>query len=108
MNAGHHINTALNNAPTVTYTAAATTFTLWGLHISDIAVILSALATMCGVALQFYVALHRIRMLERAQVAQVITSAGNAAKTEAVEKRVGDLADTVQTAVSEQTLKGIE
>lgn len=51
-------------SPTGTLTATAAAFTFWGLHVSDIAVMLSALASICGVGLQFYVTLRRLRQLE--------------------------------------------
>lgn len=95
-----HINPVLDHAPTATYAAAGSTFVLWGLHLSDIAVILSALATMAGVALQFYVALHRIRMLEKAQVVQAAASVVNSARIGAVEEQAGDAANAAQVAVS--------
>lgn len=51
-------------SPVGTLSATATTFAFWGLHVSDIAVMLSALASVCGVGLQFYVTLRRLRKLE--------------------------------------------
>jgi uncharacterized membrane protein len=39
-------------APIGTYTAAAASISAWGLHVSDIAVILSSLAAISGVVLQ--------------------------------------------------------
>lgn len=59
--------TANTHAPLLTYGATGSTVLLWGLHLSDIAVILSAMASVCGVVLQFYIAIHRIRRLERQQ-----------------------------------------
>jgi hypothetical protein len=101
-----HSHPILDAAPGVTYTAMGSTVVFWGLHISDIAVILSASATICGVALQFYVALHRIRMLEVNQAAGNIKSAVNSAAIAVVAQKTGDLADTMQTAISEANLKG--
>lgn len=60
-------------APALLATTSALTF--WGLHISDIAVMLSALASICGVALQFYVTLRRLRKLEKASSEAVENSA---------------------------------
>lgn len=67
----HTIGAISNNAPAVTYSGAGAAVLFWGLHLSDIAVILSAFASICGVGLQFYVALHRIRRLEKAADANV-------------------------------------
>lgn len=65
MSAQHAIDAASSNAPAITYGGASAAVMFWGLHISDIAVILSAFASICGVFLQGYVAIHRIRRLER-------------------------------------------
>jgi hypothetical protein len=51
-------------SPVATLSATATTVAFWGLHISDVAVMLSALASVCGAGLQFYVTLKRLRKLE--------------------------------------------
>lgn len=64
-----HLARAAENAPTVTYTASGATVLLWGMHATDIAVLLSALASILGVALQFWLAMRRIRVLERQQSA---------------------------------------
>jgi hypothetical protein len=62
---GHSIVRVADQGPAVTYTATATTVLFWGLHVSDIAVMISALASLLGVSLQFYIALRRISRLER-------------------------------------------
>lgn len=62
-----HVIQLAENAPAATYTATGATVVFWGLHISDVAVLLSAFASIAGVALQFYLALHRLRRLEKAQ-----------------------------------------
>ncbi len=51
--------------PTSTIASTASTFMFWGLHFSDFAVMLSAIASVCSVGLQFYVTLKRLRRLER-------------------------------------------
>lgn len=99
----HHA--MLNSAPTVTFAGGTSAILFWGLHVSDIAVICSSLATILGVVLQFYMVLHRMRIMEQQQVAQSITSAGNRAKMEAVEQRVGDVAQDIQKTKSEATLE---
>lgn len=40
------------NAHYVTYTSATSALTVWGLHLSDIAVMVSALAAICGAVIQ--------------------------------------------------------
>lgn len=44
-------NTVLNS-PGVTYTGAASSLVFWGLHLSDIAVMVSAVAAICGAVIQ--------------------------------------------------------
>ncbi len=76
MSAEHTVNHAMSNAPAITYGGASAAVMFWGLHISDIAVILSAFASVCGVFLQGYVAIHRIRRLERtADATKKVTTA---------------------------------
>lgn len=70
MSGEHAINAVTNNAPAITYGGSTAAVLFWGLHVSDIAVILSAFASICGVFLQGYVAIHRIRRLERTAKAQ--------------------------------------
>jgi hypothetical protein len=62
----HHILQAADNGPALTYSATGAAVLFWGLHVSDIAVMVSALASLLGVSLQFYLAMHRIGRLERA------------------------------------------
>ena len=66
----NHINSpmvdaAMHATPAVTYTTATATVLFWGLHISDIAVILSAFATLCSVGLQFFVVISKLNNLEQ-------------------------------------------
>lgn len=96
------VQTAQDNAPAITYTAGGSTAVLWGLHLSDIGVIVSAFATVLGVILQFYVTIHKIKMLERDQkeqarlaliaagqgVANAALTADNAARTSVIEQKV--------------------
>lgn len=60
-----HLLRAAEHAQPVTYTGAGATALFWGLHLGDICMILSTLATLCGVGLQIFLALHRIRRLEQ-------------------------------------------
>lgn len=79
----HHIIQVADNAPTMTYAATGATVLFWGLHVSDIAVLISALASILGVTLQFYLAMHRIRRLERASQASLVRA--DTAETDAHE-----------------------
>jgi len=84
----HVIQPIINNAPGITLAAGTTTFVFWGLHVADIAVLLSAAASVCGVGLQFYVALHRIRRLERQADANVIVTNAMAEQARAMDTKV--------------------
>lgn len=57
----------LEHASVLTYGAAATTVTLWGLHLSDLAIIVSASATVIGVACQIWVAVTKVRLMKRSE-----------------------------------------
>lgn len=97
----HYVARASDSAPAVTFTSGASTVLFWGLHLGDLAVIVSMLATVAGLALQFYVAFRRISSLERGQAvslvataavataarAQAVKSADNAARLDAVEEK---------------------
>lgn len=89
----HHLSRAAENSPAITYASAGATAVFWGLHVSDICMILSTLATLCGVGLQIFLALHRIRRLEQQQratnlVVGAVTDSQRvvAAKVETLEK----------------------
>jgi hypothetical protein len=47
------------NAAGFTYSAAGSTIIIWGLHISEIAAIVSTICAVCGLSLQVYVVLIR-------------------------------------------------
>lgn len=79
-----------NSAPAVTYGGASAAVMFWGLHLSDIAVIMSAFASVCGVGLQFYVALHRIRRLEKASDANVVVTTAVAESVRVLNETKGD------------------
>lgn len=89
MDHGHVLKLA-DNAPAATITAGAATVTFWGLHVADICVVLSTVATILGLLLQFYLAMHRIRRLERGQDAQRVV-------TKAVTKTVRETAAKVDS-----------
>jgi hypothetical protein len=61
----HFIRGLESMSPATTLATTAAAFTFWGLHVSDIAVMLSAFASVCGVGLQFYVTIRRLRQLEK-------------------------------------------
>lgn len=65
----HHI-THTSDA-SLTLVAGSTTLVFWGLHVSDICMILSTLATLCGLGMQIYLAMRRISRLERRQDAHI-------------------------------------
>lgn len=66
------------NGLPVTLAGSASATVFWGLHISDIAVIISAFAAVAGVALQFYVAMRRIHLLEAEMSKAKVKSRENA------------------------------
>jgi len=47
------------NAHIATYTSATSAVTLWGLHVSELAVIVSSLAAICGAVIQVMTYLDR-------------------------------------------------
>lgn len=57
----------LNNVSAFTYTAAASTGFFWGLNISDLCVIVSAMAAVVGVGLQWWVARTKVQLMKRSQ-----------------------------------------
>lgn len=59
------LNEITQNANYVTYTAATGAVTFWGLHISDLAVMVSSLAAVCGAATQVLAYLDRRRARRR-------------------------------------------
>jgi hypothetical protein len=54
-----------------TLTSTAMTIGLWSMNASTIAVVASAIASVAGVILQFWLAFGRIKKLEAAQILQV-------------------------------------
>jgi len=56
----------------ITYPAAGTSIMLWGLHVSELAAIVSAAAAVVGLVLQFYVARQRLRILRKANAQREI------------------------------------
>lgn len=82
-----------DNAPAITYTGAGASVVFWGLHVSDICMIVSTLATVCGVLLQIFIALHRIRRLEKGQDAQKVVTASLAKSARELDKKVDAVAE---------------
>lgn len=91
------LHAVVNDGLPVTIGGSVSATVFWGLHISDIAVIVSALAAVMGVALQFYVAMRRIHLLEAEMVKAKATAAaaGVVASAAAVANRTvaGKVAD---------------
>lgn len=65
-----HLGKIADAAPTATYGGAAASVAFWGLHISEICVILSTLVSVLGFGLQLFLAMHRLKKLEKRQDAQ--------------------------------------
>ncbi len=61
------VHKVMEHAAAVTYTGSASTVLLWGLHVSDVAVIISCTATVVGVGLQVWVAVNKVRLMRRSQ-----------------------------------------
>ena len=61
-----HVEKALQGAPILTYGGTGSAAILWGLHITEIGVILSVLASFLGVGIQLYVAIRNTRADKRA------------------------------------------
>lgn len=51
----------------VTVSSTALSFAFWAAHMGDIAIVVSATASVLGVALQFWMAFGRLQKLERLQ-----------------------------------------
>lgn len=85
----HHLSRFSETSQPAVYTASAGTVTavFWGLHVSDICMILSTLATLCGLALQFYLAMGRIRRLERRQETHIEVTKAVAGAVRVVDKK---------------------
>lgn len=103
----HTTQQAVNTIPldpsSVTYAGTAATVALWGLHISDIAVIASALASVLGFFLQFYLAFRRIAVLEEQQkkqsvqnVVQKLSNVTQMAVANDQENRIANIEDKVE------------
>lgn len=57
----------VEHAAIITYGSSTTTLMLWGFHFSDLAIGISAFASLIGVGLQIYVALTKVRLMRRSQ-----------------------------------------
>lgn len=57
----------MEHAAVVTYGSAGTTFVFLGLHVNEIAAIVSACCALVGVGLQAYVAITKIRLMRRSK-----------------------------------------
>lgn len=61
------IQSHLAKAPIVTFSSTASTFVIWGLHLSDLAAIVSACVALCGLGVQFWVARNKVRLMQSGQ-----------------------------------------
>jgi hypothetical protein len=61
------IHQNLEHASTITYASGTATVLFWGLHLSDVAVIVSATASILGVSLQIWVAVTKVRLMKRSE-----------------------------------------
>lgn len=88
----HHISRMADTSQPVVFTAGAGTATalFWGLHVSDVCMILSTLATVCGLLLQFWLAMGRIRRLEHRQDAHIRVTESVAQAVRVVDKNQKD------------------
>lgn len=84
-----HVNqyVDINQAAIITHGAFVSTVTGVTLHLPEVAVIISALASLAGVGLQFWIAFGKMRDLEENQKKQEIDNKVNAARVGAVEDR---------------------
>lgn len=57
----------LDHASTVTYVSGGVTLTVWGLHLSDVAIIVSACATVGGFLCQLWVARTKVELMKRSE-----------------------------------------
>ena len=78
-----HVDAALDHAPILTFGSASTTFLFWGLHVSEIGIIVSSLAAVCGVILQTYMVMRSVRNEKMRQIevaAETVRAAAALAK----------------------------
>lgn len=62
MNSNQHVATV------ITYSGAALSVTSWGLHLSDIAAIVGALAALGGFGVQCWVGYHRVKLMKKREI----------------------------------------
>ena len=96
------VEAALQSAPVLTFGGAGSSFFFWGLHISEVGVIVSSLAAVCGVLLQTYVVIRSVRNEKLRQIeiaAETVRAAASLAKETA--RLAASLAhETVKTAAA--------
>lgn len=59
------IDKLTDQAHLLTYGGSAGSIVIWGLHISEIAAIVSAFVAVCGLAIQVFIALAKLRYMKR-------------------------------------------
>lgn len=62
-----NLHSNLEHASVITYSGAAATTVFWGLHLSDICMIVSASAAVGGFALQLWVARIKVELMQRSE-----------------------------------------
>lgn len=92
------------NAAAITYSGTAATAILWGMNANEIAVLISTLASVCGVILQFYLALRRITTLETRQDVHEVTCAIVTKKVAAIENTAKVLVEHIATEMNRQDI----
>lgn len=81
----HYID--INQAAIITHGAFVSTIAGVTLHLPEIAILVSALASIAGVGLQFWLAFGKLKELEDNQKKQEIASKINSARVGAVEDK---------------------
>lgn len=88
---GQTVSKIADAAPAATYGAAAGSVVFWGLQVNEICAIVSTLIAFIGLGLQFWLAMHRIRKLERAQGVTAKVVSGVSIAQREVAKKVDNL-----------------
>jgi hypothetical protein len=55
----------LDKVPVVTFGSAASSIVIWGLHLSDVAAIVSACVAIAGLGIQIWVARTKVQLMKR-------------------------------------------
>lgn len=77
-----------DTAPAITVGSSAATVAFWGLQVNEICAIISTVIALIGLLLQVFLAVRRIKKLERQQNATQLAVGAVAHSTQGVAKRV--------------------